>query len=54
MMLKYTFNEIEASERVESAVKSVLAQGFRTADIFQEGAKRVGTREMGDAVIRAM
>ena len=54
MMLKYTFNEIEASERVESAVKSVLAQGFRTADIFQEGAQRVGTREMGDAVIRAM
>tara|TARA_B110000305_G_C19409594_1_gene624659 strand:+ start:422 stop:1486 length:1065 start_codon:yes stop_codon:yes gene_type:complete len=54
MMLKYTFNEIEASTRVESAVKSVLAQGFRTADIFQEGAQRVGTREMGDAVIRAM
>ncbi|MDA1331706.1 MAG: 3-isopropylmalate dehydrogenase [Proteobacteria bacterium] len=54
MMLKYTFNEIEASERVELAVKSVLAQGFRTADIFQDGTQRVGTREMGDAVIRAM
>ena len=54
MMLKYTFNEVEASQRVESAVKSVLSQGFRTPDIYQAGSKRVGTQEMGDAVIKAM
>ncbi|MBT6529844.1 MAG: 3-isopropylmalate dehydrogenase [Betaproteobacteria bacterium] len=54
MMLKYTFNEVEASQRVESAVKSVLSQGFRTPDIYQAGSKRVGTQEMGDAVIEAM
>ena len=54
MMLKYTFNEVEASQRVESAVKSVLSQGFRTPDIYQAGSKRVGTKEMGDAVIEAM
>ncbi|MDC1311384.1 3-isopropylmalate dehydrogenase [Burkholderiales bacterium] len=54
MMLKYTFNETEASERVEAAVRQVLSKGFRTADIYQESARRVGTQEMGDAVIEAM
>jgi hypothetical protein len=28
--------------------------GLRTADIWQEGCQRVGTREMGDAVLRAL
>jgi 3-isopropylmalate dehydrogenase len=54
MMLKYTFNETEASHRVETAVRSVLAKGFRTADIHQKTAKCVGTQEMGDAVINEM
>ena len=54
MMLKYTFNETEASHRVETAVRSVLAKGLRTADIYQETAKCVGTQEMGDAVINEM
>jgi 3-isopropylmalate dehydrogenase len=35
-------------------VKSVLAQGLRTADIYEDGATRVGTVEMGDAVIKAL
>src|SRR5215510_15968263 len=50
MMLRYTFNQEQAAGRVEAAVKSVLAQGYRTADIQEPGAKKVGTREMGDAV----
>lgn len=54
MMLKYTFNEAEASERVETAVRTVLAKGYRTADIYQESTLRVGTQEMGDAVIQEM
>ena len=54
MMLRYTFNNEEAASRVENAVKKVLAQGFRTGDIFEPGMKRVGTKEMGDAVLAAL
>ena len=43
-----------AAQRVERAVRKVLAQGLRTADIAQEGMRTVGTREMGDAVIAAL
>ncbi len=54
MMMRYTFNQEQAATRIESAVKRVLAQGVRTADIYEPGCKRVGTREMGDAVIAAL
>ena len=54
MMLRYTFSQEEAAVRVENAVKKVLAQGFRTGDIFEPGMKKVGTREMGDAVLAAL
>lgn len=54
MMLRYTFNQDEAAQRVENAVKRVLAQGLRTADIHEGGARRVGTVEMGDAVVAAL
>ena len=54
MMLRYTFNRDEWAYRIEAAVKSVLAQGYRTADIQEPGAKKVGTREMGDAVVAAL
>jgi len=54
MMLRYSFNNESAATRIESAVKKVLAAGLRTGDIWEEGTKRVGTREMGDAVIAAL
>ena len=54
MMLRYTFADEGAAMRIESAVKRVLAQGFRTGDIYEAGMKRVGTREMGDAVLAAL
>jgi 3-isopropylmalate dehydrogenase len=54
MMLRFSLNKPEAADRIESAVKSVLAAGFRTGDIFSEGTKRVSTREMGDAVVAAI
>ncbi len=54
MMLRYTFNEEDAAQRIEAAVKKVLAQGYRTADIYETEMRRVGTREMGDAVVAAM
>lgn len=54
MMLRYTFNEEVAATRIETAVKKVLAQGYRTGDIYEPGTKRVGTKEMGDAVLAAL
>ena len=54
MMLRFSLNQPEAADRIESAVKHVLASGLRTGDIWSEGTKRVGTREMGDAVVAAI
>ncbi|MDP2793886.1 MAG: 3-isopropylmalate dehydrogenase [Sulfurisoma sp.] len=54
MMLRYTFNREAAAQRVEGAVKKVLAQGLRTGDIYEPGMKKVGTKEMGDAVLAAL
>ena len=54
MMLRYTFNQEAPAARIENAVKKVLAAGYRTGDIYEAGTRRVGTREMGDAVIAAL
>ena len=54
MMLRYTFANEGAAGRIEAAVKKVLAQGFRTSDIYEPGTKKVGTRQMGDAVLAAL
>jgi 3-isopropylmalate dehydrogenase len=54
MMLRFSLNQSEAADRIESAVKHVLAQGLRTADIWSAGTTKVGTREMGDAVVAAL
>jgi 3-isopropylmalate dehydrogenase len=54
MMLRYTLAQPEAADRIESAVRAVLAAGLRTPDIYSEGTRKVGTREMGDAVVAAI
>ncbi len=54
MMLRYTFALEAQAVRVENAVKKVLAEGYRTGDIYERGTKKVGTREMGDAVLAAL
>jgi 3-isopropylmalate dehydrogenase len=54
MMLRYTFGNEDVAGRIECAVKAVLAQGYRTGDIYEPGMKRVSTREMGDAVLAAL
>ena len=54
MMLRFSLDQAEAADRIETAVKDVLAAGLRTADIWSEGTRRVGTREMGDAVVAAL
>src|SRR5690606_2607492 len=51
MMLRYSLDKAEQADRIEGAVKKVLAQGLRTPDIYEEGTTRVGCREMGDAVL---
>ncbi len=54
MMLRYTFGQEAQALRIENAVKKVLAQGFRTGDIYERGTNKVGTIEMGDAVLAAL
>jgi 3-isopropylmalate dehydrogenase len=54
MMLRYSLNKAEQADRIEAAVKKVLAQGLRTADIYEAGTTKVGTREMGEAVVAAL
>ena len=54
MMLRFSLNQEEAASRIERAVQSVLEQGLRTPDIYSEGTKKVGTIEMGEAVVAAL
>ena len=54
MMLRYSLGKAEQADRIEQAVQKVLAQGYRTGDIKTEGCKLVGTREMGEAVLKAL
>ena len=54
MMLRFSLNQPDAAERIEAAVKRVLAQGLRTADIHSPGTRLVGTSEMGTAVLQAL
>jgi len=54
MLLRYSLNLPEHAARIEAAVQSVLEQGLRTADIFEDGANKVSTSQMGDAVLKAL
>ena len=54
MMLRFSLNQAQAADRIETAVKKVLASGLRTTDIYSEGTTRVGTSQMGDAVVKAL
>ena len=54
MMLRYTFGLEAEAQRIENAVKKVLAHGYRTGDIYERGTNKVGTKEMGDAVLAAL
>ncbi len=54
MMLRYSLGQEKAADRIEAAVKKVLSEGLRTADIHTPGTRKVGTGEMGDAVAAAL
>ena len=52
MLLRYSLDQDEAADAVEEAVRQVLREGYRTADIYTPGTRKVGTKEMGDQVSR--
>ncbi|HJN03080.1 MAG: 3-isopropylmalate dehydrogenase [Nitrospinota bacterium] len=52
MMFKYSFGVDEASEVIESAVEKILQNGYRTKDIMDNSGKLVGTKEMGDLILK--
>ena len=54
MMLRYSLNQAELAEKIDSAVSDVLDQGYRTRDIAGDSQKVVGTEEMGDLVVKAL
>jgi 3-isopropylmalate dehydrogenase len=54
MMLRYSLQQPAAADRIEAAIKKVLKDGLRTADIFEAGTRKVGTQEMGAAVVAAL
>ncbi len=51
MMLRFSFDMPAEADEIEQAVNAVLDQGLRTADMMSEGMKRVGTKEMTDAIL---
>ncbi len=54
LMLRYSLGQAQAAQRIEKAVATVLQSGLRTADIHTPGTRRVGTEEMGAAVVAAL
>ena len=54
MCLRYSFDLGGAADQIETAIANVLDQGLRTGDIKQDGCKTVGTKAMGDAILKAL
>ncbi|MEN9223783.1 MAG: isocitrate/isopropylmalate family dehydrogenase, partial [Thermostichus sp. BF3_bins_97] len=54
MMLRYSLDQPEAAAKIEQAVEAVLAQGYRTGDIYSEGMTLIGCQEMGEKILAAL
>jgi len=54
MMLRYSLGEPEMADKIENGVNTVLDEKLRTADIYTEGTRKIGTEEMGDAIVAAI
>ena len=54
MMLRYSLDEADMADKIEQAVNVVLDEKLRTADIYTAGMRKIGTEEMGDAVVAAI
>lgn len=52
MMLDYSFDMRQEAKVIEQAVDAVLEEGYRTADIYVDGMKKVGTTEMGSLICK--
>lgn len=52
MLLRYALDRQADADRVDRAVLRVLEQGYRTRDVAGPGARVVGTKEMGDLIVR--
>lgn len=50
MMLRFTFDLDNEADAIETAVRKVLQEGYRTGDIYSEGTKKVSCSEMGDLI----
>lgn len=50
MMLRFSLNYDKAADDIEDAVRKVLAEGYRTPDIYSEGKNKVSTSQMGDLI----
>jgi 3-isopropylmalate dehydrogenase len=54
MLLRHSLDRPQDADRVEAAVVAVLEQGYRTRDIAAAGTRGIGTREMGDMIVKAL
>jgi 3-isopropylmalate dehydrogenase len=54
MLFEYSLDMSEAARDIEAAVQRVLDKGYRTGDIYTEGTKKVGTKEMGKLVLEEL
>ena len=52
MLLRIGLNEIEAAERLESAIDKVLNNGFRTSDLDDGRSKILSCAQMGEKIIQ--
>jgi 3-isopropylmalate dehydrogenase len=51
MMLKYSLKMDSLANKINKSVDNVLQSGYRTADIYEEGTKKVGCTEMGNLIL---
>ena len=56
LLLRYSLGETAAADAIDKAVKSVIALGYRTCDLFtgSHGEKKISTAEMGDAIVDSL
>ncbi|MPW74566.1 3-isopropylmalate dehydrogenase [Moraxella catarrhalis] len=54
MLVRYSLNDEQRAVQIEKAVQKVLEQGYRTADIYEDGTTLVSCDEMGEAVLNAL
>lgn len=54
MLVRYSLNDEQRAVQIERAVQKVLEQGYRTADIYEDGTTLVSCDEMGEAVLNAL